>query len=196
MQYQNYDTSDDYVSNSNDLNDILYKLKEKNSSLLFQLNDYNIIKQENETLSKTIREIESTYFLLKDENKKFVSKIEEYQKINKEWEYQVKEINQLMIKIDERNKLLKEENDKLIKETNSLEIKLKIAQEKEKSNQFKQKEISILEEENKKLSDQLRNIKMKFSEKEEAFENRINSIIQDYEYKLENVKLKFIQLDC
>ncbi len=104
---------------------------------------------------------------------KLITKIEEYQKLNKNWEIKVKEINLLLQKMEQNNLILKEENEKILREFSDLEMKLKFSSEKEKYTQDRLKNFENYEIEYEEILEDLKSKKRNWMEKENFYMNEI-----------------------
>lgn len=91
---------DKLVTNYN----IMYTHSPKNKYLDYQRNELNKIKFEYDKKNKSLFEAENFALQIHKENSALMAKIEEYQKNNKDWEYRVGSIKNVLLEVEEKNK--------------------------------------------------------------------------------------------
>jgi chromosome segregation ATPase len=127
-----------------------------------------------------------------------LKKIEEYQKINREWETKVYSIKNAMLNLEGEKEKLKEENEKLKDEYDALQFKLKLTYEREKIQEINLKSIKDLQndydiktqEVKKEFKTKEESLKKKYEKLEKINESNLLSIEEEFNEKLEKLSLK------
>lgn len=78
--------------------------KSKETYLENQVQQFNKLKYDMEMQGRRIMELDSSKMKLHDENLQLMKRIEEYQKINKDWEFKVFGIRNNILDLEENNK--------------------------------------------------------------------------------------------
>ncbi len=119
-----------------------------------------------------------------------MKKIEEYQDSNRTWENKVNEINYLLNKLEENNRIINEENIHLRNKLTECEFQINNYREKEKTSESNFKELMNFQKEYEKLIADLRKKKIEIEKKEDMYKrenSKMSDLAKQYEKNLNEV---------
>jgi chromosome segregation ATPase len=176
---------------SQNVYDYLISFKEKYNLLQLKLNDLNRFKIEIELRNKKIGELENLNHQLKEDSKRANRRNDEYTKLNTNWEHQLREIKNKLLKIEEEKQMYKEENDNWKCKYEEMEFKLKVYLDKEKIHEENLSSLKKIQREYEISSDEMRN---EYREKEDGLRRKFDNMNENIINKMKEQEREYVQV--
>lgn len=167
-----YTLEEKYNSNNNNNNDI-QELVSNYNNLYSTTGSPKNAYIEYEKRSKASLDTENYVLKLQDENNRLINKIEEYQKLNKDWEHKVASFKNILLEVEDKNRVYRDEIERLKEESEFCQFKLKLAIEKEKIHENNLKNFKDLQIEYDAKTNE---IKREYKAKEETLKKRYDNL--------------------